>query len=305
MPRRLYPLNALRAFEASARHLSFVKAAEELSVTPAALSHQVKKLEEYLGLQLFQRRQRGLLLTESGLLLASELREVFLRLDTAMERVVDSDSLGTLMLSVAPTFAVMWLIPRLHKFTSRHPDIELRISTSLDLVDFQRDDCDAAIRFGDGQWFGLESIELVEESVTPMCSPRLLEGPDALKVPNDLSKHELLHNHSMDYDPDAPTWKSWLDAAGALGVDASRGTHFGLPDHGLQACMDGEGVVLGWRFMSRKRIAEGRVVEPFDLSLSLGSSFYLVYPESHSHRANISAVRDWLLHEIHADKNDQ
>lgn len=303
MARRLYPLNALRAFEASARHMSFVKAAEELSVTPAALSHQVKKLEEYLGLQLFRRQRRGLELAESGLMLASELRDVFLRLDTAMERVVDNDSLGTLTLTVAPTFAVMWLIPRLHKFNALHPDIDLMISTSLELIDFQRDDCDAAIRLGDGQWSGLESIKLLDESVTPMCSPRLLEGPNALKCPDDLSKHVLLHNDSMKHNPDAPTWKSWLDAAGASCVDASRGTHFSLPDHGLEACMDGDGVVLGWRFLAKKKVADGRVVEPFDLTLSLGSSFYLVYPESHSHRANIKAVRDWLLHEIHEDKS--
>lgn len=298
MPRRMYPLNALRAFEASARHLSFVKASEELSVTPAAVSHQVKRLEEYLGLPLFRRLRRGLLLTESGQSLLSELREVFLGLDKAMERVIDSGSRGTITLSVAPTFAVMWLIPRLQKFYTLHPDIDVRISTSLGLVDFQRDDFDAAIRLGSGHWFGLEAIKLFDESVTPMCSPRLLEGPDALKSPDDLRKHVLLHNHSMDYDPDAPTWETWLEAAGASGVDASRGTHFSLPDHGLQASIDGAGVVLGWRSLAAKDVAAGRVVEPFDLTLSLGSSFYLVYPEAHSLRSNITALRDWLMQEV-------
>ena len=298
MPRRIYPLNALRAFEASARHLSFVKASEELSVTPAAVSHQVKKLEEYLGLPLFRRKSRGLLLAESGQLLLSELSEVFLRLDKAMERVIDSDSRGTITLSVAPTFAVMWLIPRLPKFYALHPDIDVRISTSLGLVDFQRDDFDAAIRLGSGKWFGLETIKLFDESVTPMCSPRLLEGPDALKSPDDLSKHVLLHNHSMDYDVDAPTWETWLKAAGASGVDASRGTHFSLPDHGLQASIDGAGVVLGWRSLSAKDVAAGRVVEPFDLTLPLGSSFYLAYPEAHSLRPNIAVLRDWLMQEV-------
>jgi len=262
MPRRIYPLNALRAFEASARHLSFVKASAELSVTPAAVSHQVKKLEEYLGLPLFRRRARGLLLTESGQLLLSDLSEVFLRLDTAMERVIDSDSRGTLTLSVAPTFAVMWLIPRLQKFYALHPDIDVRISTGLGLVNFQRDDFDAAIRLGNGEWFGLEAIKLFDETVTPMCSPRLLEGPDGLKSPSDLSKHVLLHNHSMDYDPDAPSWESWLKAAGAGDVDASRGMHFSLPDHGLQASIDGAGVVLGWRSLAAEDLAAGRVVEP-------------------------------------------
>ena len=298
MPRRIYPLNALRAFEASARHLSFVKASAELSVTPAAVSHQVKKLEEYLGLPLFRRRARGLLLTESGQLLLSELSEVFLRLDTAMERVIDSDSRGTLTLSVAPTFAVMWLIPRLQKFYALHPDIDVRISTGLGLVDFQRDDFDAAIRLGSGEWFGLEAIKLFDETVTPMCSPRLLEGPDALKSPSDLSKHVLLHNHSMDYDPEAPTWESWLKAAGVGDVDASRGMHFSLPDHGLQASIDGAGVVLGWRSLAAEDLAAGRVVEPFDLVQSLGSSFYLVYPEANSLRPNIAFLRDWLMQEV-------
>lgn len=298
MARRIYPLNALRAFEASARHLSFVKAAEELSVTPAAVSHQVKKLEEFLGFPLFRRRSRGLLLVESGQSLLSELSDVFLNLDKAMERVIDTDSRGTLTLSVAPTFAVMWLIPRLQKFYALHPDIDVRISTGLGLVNFQRDDFDAAIRLGSGHWFGLEAVKLYDESVTPMCSPRLLEGPDALKHPDDLRKHALLHNHSMDYDPDAPTWEKWLEAAGTTGVDASRGTHFSLPDHGLQAAIDGAGVVLGWRSLSANDVAAGRVVEPFDLTMPLGSSFYLVYPQANSLRPNIAALRDWLLQEV-------
>jgi LysR family glycine cleavage system transcriptional activator len=192
----------------------------------------------------------------------------------------------------------MWLIPRLQKFYALHPDIDVRISTGLGLVDFQRDDFDAAIRLGSGEWFGLEAIKLFDETVTPMCSPRLLEGPDALKSPSDLRKHVLLHNHSMDYDPDAPTWESWLKAAGARDVDASRGMHFSLPDHGLQASIDGAGVVLGWRSLSAEDLAAGRVVEPFDLVQSLGSSFYLVYPEANSLRSNIAILRDWLTQEV-------
>ena len=298
MPRRLYPLNALRVFEASARNLSFKKASEELSVTAAAVSHQVKGLEEFLGLPLFRRMPRGWLLTDTGQLLLSELSDVFQSLDRAMERVIESDSRGTLTLSVAPTFAVMWLIPRLQKFYALHPDLDVRISTGLSLIDFHRDDFDAAIRLGSGQWLGLEAIELFDETVTPMCSPRLLEGPDGIRSPDDLSKHVLLHNHSMDYDPEAPTWETWLEAAGATGVDASRGTHFSLPDHGLQAAIDGAGIVLGWRSLSAKDLAAGRVVEPFDVTLPLGSSFYLAYPEAHSQRPQIAALRDWLKKEL-------
>jgi LysR family glycine cleavage system transcriptional activator len=303
MSRRIYPLNALRAFEASARHLSFVEAAEELSVTPAAVSHQVKKLEEFLGFPLFRRKTRGLLLVESGQSLFSELSEVFLRLDKAMERVIDHDSSGTLALSVAPTFAVMWLIPRLQKFYALHPDIDVRIATGLGLIDFQRDDFDAVIRLGNGNWPGLETIKLFDESVTPMCSPRLLEGPSPLNAPDDLRNHVLLHNHSMDYDPEAPTWETWLKAAGACDVDASRGTHFSLPDHGLQAAIDGAGVVLGWRTLSAPDVAAGRVVAPFDLNLSLGNSFYLCYPEAHGQRRNIVVLRDWLKQEVFEHEN--
>ena len=302
MARRIYPLNALRAFEVSARHLSFVKAAEELSVTPAAISHQVKKLEEYLGLSLFKRRSQGLLLAEAGQKLSSDLRDVFLRMDRAIEQVADSDSRSSLTLTVAPTFAAMWLIPRLQKFYMLHPDTDVRISTSLSLVDFKRDDFDAAIRLGSGEWFGLETIKLFDESVTPMCSPRLLEGPDAIRTPDDLQKHVLLHNHSMDYDPDAPTWSTWLTAAGASSVDASRGIHFSLPDHGLQASMDGSGVVLGWQFLSAKDVSAGRIVAPFELSLPLGSSFYLTYPDGHGRRTNISIFRDWLMQEVREER---
>ena len=166
------------------------------------------------------------------------------------------------------------------------------------MIDFQRDSFDAVIRLGNGKWFGLEAIKLFDESVIPMCSPRLLQGPKAIKTPNDLRKHVLLHNHSMDYDPDAPTWEKWLDAAGASDVDASHGTHFSLPDHGLQAAIDGAGVVLGWRTLSANDVAAGRVVEPFDLELSLRSSFYLCYPEAHSLRPNIAILRDWLMQEV-------
>lgn len=296
--RKNYPLNALRAFEASARHLSFVAAAEELSVTPAAISHQIKKLEDFLGVPLFRRRTRGLVLVETGQLLAKELHAVFLNLDQAMEHVMEADKGGSLALTVAPTFAAMWLIPRLQKFYAQHPAIDVRISTSLGLVDFQRDDFDAAIRLGHGQWPGLEAIKLFDESVIPMCSPRLLEGQNAIRTPSDLRKHVLLHNHSMDFDPNAPTWQTWLDASGTSDVDASHGMHFSLPDHGLQAAIDGAGVVLGWRFLSAKDVQAGRVVELFDLAIPLGSTFYLVYPEAHSRRPNIVALRDWILGEL-------
>ena len=298
MARRIYPLNSLRAFEASARHLSFVKAAEELFVTPAAISHQVKKLEEYLGVPLFRRLPRGLLLAETGQSLVSELREVFARLDKAMEQVLESDSRGALTISVAPMFAVKWLVPRLQNFDALHPDIDLRMSASLGVIDFQRDAFDAAVRLGQGQYPGLKAVKLFDESVTPMCSPRLLEGAHALHSAEDLRRHVLLHDDSMAFNPASPNWATWLAGAGARRVDASRGPHFGQPDHALQAAIDGAGVVLGWRYLAAGDIAAGRLVQPFDLVLPLGSSFYLVYREAYANRSKVGRFQDWLMAEL-------
>lgn len=298
MTRRRYPLNSLRAFEASARHLSFVRAAEELHVTPAAVSHQVKRLEAYLGVQLFRRLPRGLLLAETGQMLLSELREVFLRLDKAMERVLESDSRGALTVSVPPMFAVKWLVPRLQRFDALHPNIDLRISSSLGVIDFQRDIFDAAVRLGHGQYRGLETVKLFDECVTAMCSPRLLEGPHTLRSPDDLRYHVLLHDDSMTFDAQAPSWNTWLIAANANRVDAARGPHFSQPDHALQAAIDGAGVVLGWRYLAADDISAGRLVTPFSLLLPLGSAFYLVYPEAYAHRRKVAMLRDWLLEEI-------
>ncbi len=297
MSRRIYPLNALRAFEVSARNLSFVKAAEELYVTPAAISHQVKRLEAYLGVQLFRRLPRGLLLAEPGQVLLSELREVFLRLDKAMERVLQSDSRGALTISVAPMFAVKWLVPRMQRFDALYPDIDVRMSSSLGVIDFQRDAFDAAVRLGHGQYPGLEAVKLFDESVTPMCSPRLLEGPDTLQSPDDLRHHVLLHDDSMAFEPATPNWNTWLDAVGAKRVDASRGPHFSQPDHALQAAIDGAGVVLGWRYLAADDLVAGRLVQPIDLIVPLGSAFYLVYPKAYTDRQKVMVFRDWLIEE--------
>lgn len=273
-------------------------AAAELHVTPAAVSHQVKRLEEYLRVPLFRRMPRGLLLSETGQTLLSELREVFLHLDKAMERVTESDSRGPLTISVAPMFAVKWLVPRLRKFAALYPDIDVRISSSLRLVDFQRDAFDAAIRLGGGTYPGLESVRLFDESVTPMCSPRASKNARALQTPDDLRHCVLLHDDSMDFEPAAPSWKIWLRAAGAKAVDAARGPRFGQPDLALQAAMDGAGVALGWRYLAAGDIAAGRLIQPFSLTLPLRAAFYLVYPEVNAARRKIAAFRDWLLKEI-------
>ena len=298
MAQRTYPLNALRAFEAAARHLSYVKAADELFVTPAALSHQVKRLEGYLGVPLFRRLPRGLLLTDAGQQLLPQLRDAFLRLDLAVERARDSDQHGALTISVAPVFATKWLVPRLDRFDEQHPDIDLRISASLNVIDFARDAFDAAVRLGGGDYDGLGADKLFDESVAPMCSPRLLEEQRAGTDLSILKDLVLLHDDSMSFDPRAPTWESWLLAAGVADVDASRGPRFGQPDHALQAAIDGAGVVLGWRTLANRDIEAGRLVTLSDLDLPLGSAFYLVYPAPFAKRRKIQLFRNWLLGEL-------
>lgn len=298
MARTDYPLKALRAFECSARHLSFVLAADELHVTPAAVSHQVKRLEEYLGIQLFRRLPRGLLLSETGQLLCVELRDVFIALDKAMAQVLTDDSQGSLTISVAPVFATKWLVPRLQRFEEANPQIDLRISSTLAMIDFRRDSFDAAVRLGDGVYPGLVAVKLFEESVTPMCSPRILDGGRPLVEADDLCGQVLLHDESLALDRATPNWQTWLRAANAEKVDAFRGTRFDQPDQALQAAIDGAGVVLGRRQLAANDIAEGRLVTPFDLSLPLGSNFYLVYPEAHARRKKIAILQEWMLQEI-------
>lgn len=298
MLNRLYPLNSLRAFEASARHLSFVKASEELYVTPAAISHQVKKLEDYLATQLFRRLPRGLLLTDAGQSLWPELREAFDRMDAAVERVSGVDARGPMMLSVAPAFAAKWLVPRLEQLGAAHPEIDVRISASLAVIDFQRDSFDAAIRLGGGNYPGLAAVKLFDETATPMCSPRLLQGGHPLNSADDLRHHTLLHDDSLDFDPAAPTWDHWLTAAGSSNLDATRGPRFSHPDHSLQAAIDGAGVVLGWQNLAAADLAAGRLVAPFDLALPLGMGFYFVCPATHAERPKIATFKRWLLDEL-------
>ena len=297
MARDLPPLNALRAFEAAGRHLSLTRAAGELHVTPAAVSHQVRGLEGYLGVKLFRRVGNSLLLTDAGQACLPGLGEGFDRLAHAIDRLQEHDARGPLHLSVAPAFATKWLVPRLERFDAAYPEIDVRMSASLELVDFDRDGFDAAIRLGRGTYPGLEAHELFEEFVVPMCGSRLLDGPHSLRTPEDLRHHVLLHDDSLSFDRAAPDWPMWLKAAGVKDVDASRGPHFSHPDHAMQAAMDGAGVVLGWRELAAADLEAGRLTIPFDLTLPMALAFYFVCPRSAAERPKLVAFRDWLLEE--------
>jgi LysR family glycine cleavage system transcriptional activator len=297
VPRDLPPLNALRAFEAAGRHLSVTRAARELHVTPAAVSHQVRGLEDTLGVKLFRRAGNSLLLTDAGQACLPGLGEGFDRLADALERLKEHDARGPLQVSVAPAFAAKWLVPRLERFHAAHPNIDVRISASLELADFDRQGFDAAIRLGRGSYPGLDVHELFAESVVPMCDARLTEGPHPLRTPDDLRHHVLLHDDSLRFEHAAPDWPMWLKAAGVREVDTSRGPHFSHPDHAMQAAMDGAGVVLGWRTLASADLDAGRLVIPFDITLAMELSFFFVCPQVAAARPKIVAFRDWLLDE--------
>jgi len=302
----LPPLKALRAFEAAARHLSFTRAAEELHVTQTAISHQIKGLEERLGVQLFRRLPRGLLLTEEAQRYAPALRAAFEQIAAATEQLSACGSGGTLTLSTVPSFAAKWLVPRLGRFHTAHPEIDLRISASLRLVDFTREDFDVAIRMGRGDYPGLHIDPLFGEVMFPVCSPRLLAGAKPLRTPEDLRHHVLLHDVDLPVAGMVPTpqaWRLWLERAGVRGIDVERGPVFEDSAMLLDAAAEGQGVALGRSALVAADLAAGRLVRPFDISLPFALRHYLVCPKATAERPKIAAFRGWLLAEAKAQED--
>jgi LysR family glycine cleavage system transcriptional activator len=290
MKRTLPPLNGLRAFEAAARHMSFTDAAEELSVTQAAISHQVRGLEQRLGLKLFVRRNRSLLLSEAGQAYLPSVRAAFDQLNEATEKLLQKDKGGNLTVTTTSSFAVKWLVPRLGGFQRSHPEIDVRVSTGTSLVDFSREDVDIGIRYGRGQWPNLMAERLVSEDVMPVCAPSLVKGPNGLGKPADLKRFTLLHIGSFPDD-----WQVWLTAAGVKGVDASRGVSFDFALAAYQAAMDGLGVALGRNPLVEPDLKAGRLVIPFEFKRSSDFAYYLVYPPEAIRRRKIKAFRDWIV----------
>ncbi len=288
--RRLPPLNGLRAFEAAARHLSFTRAAAELNVTQAAISHQIRMLEERLAVKLFVRRNRTVLLSEAGQAYLPALRDAFDMIDQATDRLLRRDETAPLVISSTASFATKWLVPRLSAFQSLHPEIEVQLSTSVELVDFQRDAVDAAIRWGMGKWPGLHIERLFSHDIFPVCAPSLVKGRNGLKQPSDLARATLLHTTTARDD-----WRLWLTAAGVKGVDVSRGPVFDMVFTALQAAIDGVGVALGQTQLVERDLAAGRLVQPFDLSLPIEAAYYFVAPPSALKRRKVKAFHDWIL----------
>lgn len=300
MARRLPPLNGLRAFEAAARSLSFTKAAEELNVTPAAVSQQVKSLEEYFGVALFKRLTRALMLTNSGQLVLPVLQEGFDKLAEADHILRNRRDDRILTVSVAPSFGAKWLVPRLDRFRRAYPDYDIRIDATDTRADFKRDNVDIAMRYGLGEYPGLVSECLLTEVAVPVCSPRLLEGEHPLRTPEDLRHHTLLHiQWKMESDA-APNWRMWLKAAGLDDIDPDRGPQFSLESMAIQAAMDGQGVSLISSALVEEDIAAGRLIRPFPEEVIQKTKFcyFLVYPEAHLQYPKVAAFRDWVQTEI-------
>ncbi len=291
MARRLPPLNALRAFEAAARHLSFTRAAEELHVTQAAISHQVKALEEHLGRKLFRRLNRALLLSDDGQAYLPSVSRAFALLNDATRNLLERDAPGPLTVSALPSFAARWLVPRLGRFRQIHPDIDLRIDPSAALTDFASGDVDVGVRYGRGKYPGLRADWLMTEDIFPVCSPALLSGEHPLRAPGDLEHQVLLH------DDGHGDWRTWLLAAGIDRVDPTRGPIFTDSSMLIQAAMAGQGVALARGVLAADELAAGRLVRPFTLSLPTEYAYYLVCPQSTAEQPKIAAFRDWLLDE--------
>lgn len=294
--RRLPPLGALRSFEAVARHMSIIRAADELCVTPAAVSHQIRVLESHLGQPLFRRTGRGILLTDAGQACLPGIRDGFERLNGAIQQIDLFGETGVLTVSVAPSFAVKWLVPRLDRFQERHPGIDIRVAASNQLTDFSTDNVDLAIRYGSGRYPGLTVERLLREKIFPVCSPELLAAAP-LETPADLARHSLLHDDSPDDDQSCPTWQMWLRAAGVKDIDWNRGPRFTQSSLVLEAAIHGKGIALAKATLAESDLAAGRLVRLFSADQPVDFAYYIVGPEMKVALPKVAAFIEWLRDE--------
>jgi len=288
-------LNALRVFEAAARHGSFKLAAAELNVTQGAVSQQIHALEERLGLLLFERTPRRVVLTWTGRRYAASLKLVFDSLADATEEIL-APRRERLVIGVLPTFATRWLIPRLHAFQDANRDLDVDLRISLNAVDFARDEIDMAICHGRPPWRGALSHLLFLQELTPVCSPTLLAGRPPIRTAEDLRRHTLLHvTREID------EWPEWLRAAGVKDIDSAQGLKFEATKMALDAAAAGLGVAMVRQPFFADAVKSGQLVAPFKLRIRSKSAYYLVYPDDATGRPKMQAFRDWVLREVAAD----
>jgi LysR family transcriptional regulator, glycine cleavage system transcriptional activator len=295
---RIPGLGALRTLEAAGRLMSFTKAAGELGVTPAAVSHQIREFEDHLGLRLFERTSRTMHLTPAGRSFHEAVSEALATLSRAVARLQRSGDKQRLRVTALPSITAKWLVPRLDGFLKLAPGADVRIDISLTPADFSRDDIDIAIRFGDGAYPGMKIDRLFEETVFPVCSPALLSGTHALREPQDLLRHTLIH---VDWEDQGlwPNWRMWMLAAGVKDFDDQRGLHFSVTSLAIQAAIDGHGVALGDSTLVADDLSAGRLVQPFDMTLKAPPQFayYVISPMETAEEPMVRAFRDWLLSE--------
>ncbi|WP_207537645.1 transcriptional regulator GcvA [Sabulicella rubraurantiaca] len=294
MLRRLPPLNAIRAFEAAARSESFTRAAEELCVTPGAVSHQVKALEQSLGVRLFLRERQRLSLTEAGREYLAVTRDALDRIALGTARLVQRQTSGILTVSTSPDFAAKWLVNRLGRFAETHPEIDLRVSASAHHVDLSRGEVDLAVRHGDGNWPGLHVVRLCSERLFPVCSPKLFSGRKRITTPSDLLRLPLLRLE------DERTWARWFSAAGVR-EPVPRGPVLNQASMLIDAAVDGQGVALARTALVAWDLIQGRLVRPVDVSLPMANTYWVVCPSAVADVPRIATFRDWLLAEAKED----
>jgi len=314
MSQRLPPLNALRTFEAVARLKSFTKAADELSVTRAAVSHQIKNLEEYVGFPLFERHTRSISLTPAGEVALPKLREGFNNISDAVHLMNTHLTNENITLWMATSFASKWLVPRLHNFSLQYPEIDMQLHAVAGLIDttekngysleelFRSEDADVVIRYGsEDNYPGCTVHKLFSVKAVPVCSPELLNDPDKpLNKPEDLIHHTLLHDNTPYIG--RPQWSKWLKQEGIKGIDHERGLKFNQISLAIESAIDGQGVLLSIEALARKDIEEGRLCIPFDISLPLEMSYYAIHPESadSNHHAVDSFIK-WIMEEAKSE----
>jgi len=295
------PLNALRAFEAAARHLSLTKAAEELHVTAGALSHQIRGLEDLLGLKLFERRVRAIALTSTGRQLLPGLQTGFVHIRDAVAGISDASDERILVISTPPGLTAKWLAPRLYRFSAAHPEIDVRVSSSLGNANFTTDGVDVAVRN-----LSLDAVsdaelvieKLVEVRLVPVCSARLIAAHGPLTSPAALKGVPLIHDESLASRADMPTWADWFKAAGVSGVDVNRGLRFNSADHALDATVEGAGVLLAHDVLAYDELRTGRLIAPFALTLPTGRAYHFVCAKRRQDHPNVQAFRAWIRQEV-------
>ena len=296
-PVSMPPLNALKAFESAGRHMSFTEAAKELHVTPAAVSHQIKTLESFLGVKLFHRKNRSLQLTLAGQACLPGLRKGFEHLGASVIRVQSTVTTEPLVISAPPIFGAKWLVPRISEFSVAHPEVQIRIDPLQKISELEGPETDVAIRFGRGRYPGLRAHQLMKQEVFPVCSPELRLGSHPLENLDDLRWHTLIHFDPHFHDPDWPRWEKWLHAAEITGLDVDTGPRFSSPNFTIQAVLQQQGIALAVSLMADELVSQGRLIRLFDVQYPGKYGYYCVMSEDKIEEPRIKAFWDWLVTE--------